>query len=340
MARNRFSRLTFFCRWASLLKVNMQTIYTRTITSEAKKRGINIDFIDRETPVFVLKHAGASVRCFNALTDKVGAVSFQLADDKHLANRFLGRYGFPVPKQIKYSGFEEAQEFLQKYKSIVVKPCREWGGRGVAVAVRTVSELRQAVLRARRFGEDLVLEECVEGEDNRLIFVNGSFVAAIRRVPASVTGDGKKNIRCLIQQQNARNHRDDANSLIPLDNETRRTLISFGLAYSSVPRKGQVVQVRRTSNYHTGGAVEDITESVDADLMREGQKIARLFAIPVMGIDFMVNAKQGRHWVIETSPDLAISPPEGHRVVGHFFDYLFPETRLKRKNIAGKKKAG
>lgn len=317
----------------------MNTIYTRTITNEAKKRGIGIDFINREMPIFVLKHGGTSVRCFNALTDKVGAVSFQLADDKHLANQFLGRYGFPVPKQIKYSGFDKAQEFLQKCKSIVVKPCREWGGRGVAVAVRTISELRQAVLRARRFGEDLVLEEYVEGEDRRLIFVNGAFVAAIRRVPAMVTGNGQNDIRRLIQQQNARNHKIDTSNIIPLDNETRRTLTSFGLTYNSVPRKGQMVQVRRTSNYHTGGTVEDITDSVDADLIRAGQKIAKLFGIPVIGIDFIVNAKQDRHWIIETSPDLAISPPEGHRVLGHFFDYLFPEKKLKRRNVARKKKA-
>jgi D-alanine-D-alanine ligase-like ATP-grasp enzyme len=317
----------------------VDTIYTRTITDEAKKRGINIEVIDRETPVFILKHGGASVRCFNALTDKVGAVSFQLADDKHLANRFLSRYGFPVPKQIKYSGFEKAQEFLQKCKSIVVKPCRQWGGRGVAVAVKTISELRQAILRARRFGEDLVLEEYVEGDDHRLIFVNGSFVAAIKRVPAGVAGDGKKNIRQLIQQQNARNHRADSSSIIPLDNETRRALASFGLTYNSIPRNGETVQVRRTSNYHTGGTVEDITGSVDAELVRQGQKIAKLFGIPVMGIDFLVNARQDRHWIIEASPDLAISPPEGHRVVGPFLDYLFPETRPKRKKTARKKKA-
>lgn len=317
----------------------MNTIYTRTITNEAKKRGIGVEIIDRETPVFVLKHGGVSVRCFNALTDKVGAVSFQLANDKYLANHFLGRYGFPVPKQIKYTGFEKAQEFLQKCKSIVVKPCREWGGRGVAVGVRTISELRQAILRARRFGEDLILEEYVEGEDHRLIFVAGAFVAAIRRMPAFVTGNGKNNLRKLIQQQNTRNRRHDAGNIIPLDNETRRTLKSFGLAFNNVPRKGQAVQVRRTSNYHTGGTVEDITDSVDADLVRHGQKIAKLFGIPVIGIDFLVNTRLGRHWIIETSPDLAISPPEGHRVVGHFFDYLFPMTKIKRESADSRVKA-
>lgn len=309
----------------------MNTVYTKTITDEARKRGISIEVIDRETPIFVLKHGGVSVRCYNALTDRVGAVSFQLANNKHLANRFLARYGFPVPKQVKYSGFEKAHEFLQRCKPVVVKPCCEWGGRGVAVAVRTVSELRQAILRARRFGEDLILEEYVEGEDNRLIFVVGAFVAAIRRIPAVVTGNGRTNLRMLIQQQNARNRKVDPSNIIPLDNETRRALASSGFSYSSVPRKGLAVQVRRTSNFHTGGTVEDITDSVDGDLVRQGQKIAGLFGVPLIGIDFLVNARQGRHWIIEASPDLAISPPEGHRVVGPFLDHLFPETKSRRR---------
>ncbi len=318
--------------------LSMNTIYTRTITDEAKKRGISVEVIDRETPIFILKRGDLAVRCYNALTDRVGAVSFQMADDKHLANRFLGRYGFPVPKQVKYSGFEKAQEFLQKCKSVVVKPCRQWGGRGVVVAVQTVSELRQAVLRTRSFGEDLVLEEYVEGDDHRLIFVNGAFVAAIKRIPAVVTGDGKNDIRRLIQQQNARNRRIDSSNMIPLDNETRRSLAAFNLAYSSIPQNGQAVQVRRTSNYHTGGTIEDITESVNPDLVRQGLKIARLFGIPVIGIDFLVNVKLGRHWVIEASPDLAISPPEGHRVVGPFFDWLFPETKPRRRKSGKTKK--
>jgi D-alanine-D-alanine ligase-like ATP-grasp enzyme len=316
----------------------MNTIYTRTITDEAKKRGINVEVIDRDTPIFILRRGSTSVRCYNALTDRVGAVSFYLADDKHLANRFIGRYGFPVPRQIKYSGFDKAHEFLQKCKSIVVKPCRQWGGRGVAVAVRTVSDLRQAILRARKFGEDIILEECVEGEDNRLIFVGGEFVAAIRRVPASVTGNGKLSIRKLIKIQNAKNKRNDAGNIIPLDNETRRALASFGLNYNFVPQDGQAVQVRRTSNFHTGGTVDDITETVDPELVRQGRKIAKLFAIPVIGIDFLVNSSQNRHWIIEVSADLAISPPEGHRVIDPFFDCLFPKVKAVRARPRKSKK--
>jgi hypothetical protein len=94
-----------------------------------------------------------------------------------------------------------------------------------------------------------------------------------------------------------------------------------------VPRKGKIVTVRLTSNYHTGGSVIESTETESDSLVREAQKIARLFDVPVLGVDFLVNSQTGRHWVIELSPDLAISPPEGQKVARHFLDYLFPETK-------------
>ncbi|MFA5043261.1 MAG: hypothetical protein WC381_05665 [Kiritimatiellia bacterium] len=307
--------------------LRVKTVYTTTITQEARRRGIGIEVIDAETPIFILKHGDRKIRCYNSLTDRVGAVSFYMSQDKHLANVFLARHGFPVPMQMKYSRLDRAMAFLAKWKSVVVKPCREWGGRGVAVAVTTMADLKRAIERARKFSEDVIVEQYVEGVDHRLIFVDGRFVAAIRREPACVVGNGASSIRSLILQQNARAGHADAGNRIPLDAETRRNLVAFGLDYGSVPCKGTVVQVRRTSNYHTGGSVIETTETVSAELVREAQKIAHLLAVPVIGVDFLVNSQTGRHWVIELSPDLAISPPEGAKVARHFIDYLFPETK-------------
>lgn len=305
----------------------MNTVYTTTITQEARRRGIGIEVIDAQTPVFILKHNGRQMRCYNSLTDRVGAVTFHLAQDKRLAHVFLERYGFPVPRQIKYDCWASAQAFLEKYKSVVVKPCREWGGRGVSVAVTTGVDLKGAIARALKFGGDVIVEQYVEGQDQRLIFVDGLFVAAIQREPAFVVGNGTSSIRALILRKNARAGNHENGNRIPLDAETRRNLAALGLGYGSVPRKGVSVRVRLTSNYHTGGSVSEITDSVSADLVREGQKIVRLFDVPVLGVDFMVNPQTSRHWVIELSPDLAISPPEGKKVAQHFLNYLFPETK-------------
>lgn len=303
----------------------MDTVYTTTITDEAKRRGIDIEVIDRVTPLFVLSHGGRRVRCYNALTDRVGAVTFELAQSKRLANQFLKKHGIPVPDQIVLRDLGQAERFMRKHGAIVVKPSREWGGRGVAVGVRTGRDLRCAVADARKVSDEcILLEQCVEGVDQRLILMDYRFVAAIERRPARVVGTGHDTIRALIKRKNAR--AADPSNKVPLNAETGRNLKSLGLAWDEVPAKGQRVQVRLTSNYHTGGSVRVVTRSVSVELARAAERIARLFEVPVFGIDFLVNRKTSQWWVIETSPDLAISPPEGKEVAKRFLDYLFPET--------------
>jgi D-alanine-D-alanine ligase-like ATP-grasp enzyme len=94
-----------------------------------------------------------------------------------------------------------------------------------------------------------------------------------------------------------------------------------------VPAAGQSVRVRLTSNYHTGGDVDVITDEVSRKLVSLAGRAAKALGVPVIGIDFLVDESTGRHWLIELSPDLAISPPEGEEVARHFIDYLFPETK-------------
>ena len=305
----------------------MNTPYTTTITTEARRRGIRIQVIDPVTPIFVLRHAGKSVRCYNALTDRVGAVTFHMSQNKRLANVFLSQRGFPVPAQEAFTSLEAARRFLKRHRAIVVKPCTQWGGRGVSVAVRTETELDEAVRRARRFEEEIVIEECVAGVDYRLIFVDFKFVAAIRRRPATVVGNGRDTIRQLIVRRNGEERPRDPSHIIPVDAETGRNLAALGLSWRTVPKAGREVQVRLTSNYHTGGSIDMVTDTVSRKLVSVAQRAARALNVPVIGIDFLVDERRGTHRIIELSPDLAISPPEGEEVAKQFLDYLFPETR-------------
>ena len=308
--------------------MDMNSIYTTTITDEAKKRGIRIKVLDEWMPIFILKKGRKSVRCFNALTDNVGAASFVMAQNKGAANSFLRKHGIPVPAQESFESMGKAIRFLRKHKCIVIKPAAQWGGRGVSVAVRTVADLKHAIQRARRFEEDVLLEQCVEGEDFRLIFVNYKFVAAIRRCQAIVEGDGFSSVLALIRRFNRMERKIDPSHQIPMDSETKRALALSSMNYRTVPQKGRIVQVRLNSNYHTGGAVEIVTNTVDRRLVKEAGKIVRLLGIPVIGIDFLHDVSKSKYWVIELSPDLAISPPEGEEVARRFLDYLFPGSRM------------
>jgi D-alanine-D-alanine ligase-like ATP-grasp enzyme len=305
----------------------MNSVYTTTISAEARRRGIAIEVIDPVAPIFILKHGGRRVRCYNALTDQVGAVTFHMTQNKRLANVFLKSHGFPVPPQQAFTDMESAEHFLKRYRNIVVKPCTQWGGRGVSVAVRTATELVRAIRFARQFEEEIILEQCVSGVDYRLIFVDFKFVAAIRRRPARVMGNGGDTIRKLIRVRNAEERKTDPSHMIPVDAETGRNLQRMGLGWDTIPKVGQCVQVRLTSNYHTGGEIDVVTKTVSRKLVRLAGQAVKALGVPVIGIDFLVNEKTGKAWLIELSPDLAISPPEGGEVARHFVDYLFPETK-------------
>ena len=301
----------------------MQSIYTTTITDEARKRGIRIKVLDEHMPIFVLTKGRKNVRCFNALTDKVGAASFVMAQNKRAANSFLRKHDIPVPAQESFFDIKQAMRFLRKFENIVVKPSTQWGGRGVSVGIKTSAELKYAICEAQKYEDDVVLEQYVRGEDFRLIFVNYKFVAAIRRRPAVIIGDGHSSVQSLIKRFNNVEKKIDPSHQIPIDVETKRALRQIRMSFGAIPPKNASVQVRLNSNYHTGGMVDVMSDKIDRRLLVLAKKVVRLVGIPVIGVDFLCDTIRNRYWVIELSPDLAISPPEGPEVARHFIKYLF-----------------
>jgi len=267
----------------------MLTPYTTTITDEARRRGIRVTLInpDPDLPIFDLSRGGKTVRCFNALTDQVGAATYHLVNNKRACRAWLARRGIPVPAQHAYDDArpDEALAFLRLHAPLVVKPCAQWGGRGVSMGVRTPAELRAAVRFARRYEPDVILEETVPGDDLRVILVGGELAAAIRRTPAAVTGDGTHTLRQIILRHNARRREEDPSNLIPWNAETRRNLAELGRSPDDVPAAGERVRVRLTNNYHTGGTVEIVTASVSARALKIARRIARELALPLVGVE-------------------------------------------------------
>lgn len=302
------------------------TTYTTTLTDEALRRGIRVALVnpDPDLPIFDLSCNGKTVRCFNALTDRVGAATYHLVNNKRACHDWLKSVRIPVPEQIPYDDARPgaALAFLRDHAPVVVKPCMQWGGRGISMGVRTPEALHAAVRFARRYETDVILEETIPGEDLRVILVGGELAAAIRRHPAAVTGDGVHTLLQLIRRRNAQRRKEDPSNVIPWNAETRHNLEELGRTPDDVPAPGEQVRVRLTNNYHTGGTVDVVTGHVPPRALALAQRIARDLRLPLVGVDFLLGRR--RCTVIEVSPDMAISPPEGETVAKRFLDYLFP----------------
>ncbi|MBZ0161610.1 MAG: N-acetylglutaminylglutamine synthetase [Notoacmeibacter sp.] len=301
--------------------------YARIIIKEARLRGIHVEIIDAEGGLFRLSYGGVSVRCRESLSELTSAVAMSICDDKAATRRIVQAAGVAVPAQIAASaGKAGIEAFLASHGAVVVKPARGEQGHGVAVGLTTFEEIEQAIAKARQIADDVLIEQCVEGSDLRLIVINYSLVAAAIRRPPMVIGDGRRSVRELIAAQcRRRAAATGGESTIPMDEETERTIAAAGHTLDTVLPLDEELTVRKTANLHTGGTIHDVTDHVNPVLLDAAVKAARAISIPVVGIDFMVKSpREAEYAFIEANERPGLANHEPQPTAERFVDLLFP----------------
>jgi GNAT-family acetyltransferase (TIGR03103 family) len=304
--------------------------YADIIVNEARRRGIRVEIIDSDLALFALIHGGVRIRCRESLTDLTSAVSFTICDDKRLTRRAFETAGLHMPA-CRVAGDEAAdRDFLFEHGRIVVKPARGEQGKGVAVDVRTEGDLAKAVRAAAKVCPDVLLEELAEGEDLRVIVIDGEVVAAAVRKPAMITGNGRHTVGQLIKKYNRRRAAaTGGESRIPLDTETKRCIHAAGLDLSSTVPDGEQLVVRKAANLHTGGTIHDVTPELNPHLADVSVAAAKALGIPVVGLDLIVRDVRGPDYVlIEANERPGLANHEPQPTAEKFIDLLFPQTAL------------
>ncbi|MDQ4060259.1 MAG: N-acetylglutaminylglutamine synthetase, partial [Pseudomonadota bacterium] len=302
--------------------------YARIIINEARRRGIGVDIVDEPSNLFRLSLGGRSVLCRESLTSAATAVAMTICDDKALTRRILAQAGLRVPDQCVASDDAAITSFLETYGAVVVKPARGEQGRGIAVNLTEIGEVRTAVEAARRHCETVLLEEFVSGHDVRIVVIDFEVVAAAIRRPAQVVGTGLHSISELIEKQSRRRAAaTGGESKIPLDAETERCVRAAGYDMDAVLPAGTTLAVRRTANLHTGGTIHDITDQIHPDLAEAAVQAARAIDIPVVGLDLIVPDIMGPdYWFIEANERPGLANHEPQPTAERLIDMLFPNT--------------
>lgn len=303
-------------------------VYATIIVDEARRRGIAVDVLDAEEGYFRLTFGGRSITCRESLSDMTTAIAMSRCADKMLTRRVLQAAGLSVPDQQLADGKEHNRRFLERYRSIVVKPVSGEQGKGITVDVRKVKDLEKAIETAKRFDHRVLLEQFVHGQDLRIIVINNEVVAAAVRRPARVTGTGRHSIADLIERQSQRRARaTGGESHIPLDAETERCVRASGYKLGDVLPAGKTINVRKTANLHTGGTIHDVTARLHPSLAVAAIEGAKALEIPVVGFDFLVpSVSKPDYVVIEANERPGLANHEPQPTAERFIDLLFPQT--------------
>ncbi|CAN5346812.1 N-acetylglutaminylglutamine synthetase [soil metagenome] len=303
--------------------------YARIVVDEAHRRGVAVDIVDADAGLLQLSYGGRSVSTRESLSDLTSAVAMTRCDDKALTRRLLAGAGIAVPEGQLVEHGDADTAFLLAQGQIVVKPARGEQGKGITVGVTDPEQLGRAIEEARQVCPDVLLEELVEGDDLRVLVIDYRVVAAAVRRPPEVVGDGRHTAAELIDAQSRRRERaTGGESAIPMDDQTVDTLGAQGVAPDEVVEEGQVLQVRRTANLHTGGTIHDVTDRLHPALAEAAVTAAEVLEIPVVGMDLLVKAvDQPDYVIIEANERPGLANHEPQPTAQAFLDLLFPRTR-------------
>ncbi len=231
-----------------------------------------------------------------AETDMTSAVAESIAQDKELTKRLLQSAGVPVPNGRPVTDAEDAwaaacEIGIENGVAVVVKPQDGNQGKGVAVNLTTREQVLAAYAVAYKISDDVLVERFITGQDHRFLVVGNKLIAAARREPPMVIGDGVQTVRQLVDQVNAdpRRGTGHATSLtkIRFDDIALARLAEDGMTAESVPAKGQRVILRNNANLSTGGSATDVTDDVHPDFASRAIAAAQMVGLDIAGVDIV-----------------------------------------------------
>jgi len=224
-----------------------------------------------------------------AETDTTGVIAEDIAQDKNLTKKLLHAAGVPVPLGQPVTSLEQGWTVAQKIGfPVVVKPKDGNQGKGVTVNIVERGAYEAAYAAAARYGIVMV-EKYLPGHDYRLLVVGKRLVAAARREPPLVVGDGVHTVRELVDLVNADPRRGEghATSLtrIRFDDIAVARLRAQGLEPTSLPEKGRRVVLRDNANLSTGGTATDVTDDVHPEVAARAILAAEQIGLDICGVD-------------------------------------------------------
>ena len=322
---------------------------TMSLVKAAEER--NIPWLRlNEQSLLQLGHGKYQQRIQATVTGKTSHIAVELASDKEETNKILGSLGLPVPRQELVQSEGAARRAARKIGfPVVTKPYNGNHGRGISIKLGTDEDVVEGFLKAKEISRSVIVETFCEGDDHRLLVVNGELVAATKRTPGHVVGDGTHSIRELVEIVNQDPRRgvghEKVLTRIELDAQADMMMARVEVTADSVPEAGRVIYLRSTANLSTGGTATDVTDIIHPDNREMAVRAIKAIGLDVGGVDFLsTNIAESYKTIgggiceVNAAPGfrMHVAPSEGkpRDAAGPVIDMLFPQGAPSRVPIA------
>lgn len=318
---------------------------TGSIIEEAESRGIPWMRLNKYS-LCQLGYGVNQKKVQATVASTTSNIGVEIACDKEDTKFLLEEAEVPVPKGeiVKTErGLEDAVKYVGY--PLVVKPISGNHGRGITTNIVNWEEALPAFEAAKKVSNSVIIEKYITGDDYRLLVIDYKLVAASKRTPAHVVGDGKSTIEQLIEIVNQDPKRgyghEKVLTMIEVNDLTMGILKEAGKTLKSVLKKGEVFNLKDTANLSTGGTAEDVTDIIHPYNKFMAERIAKIIDLDICGIDIMTTdigqplpETGGAVLEVNAGPGfrMHLAPAKGlpRNVAGHVIDMLYPPGSTSR----------
>lgn len=314
---------------------------TGSIIEEAESRGIPWIRLNKYS-LCQLGYGANQKRIQATVTSETSSIGVELACDKEDTKHLLEQAEVEVPKGeiiSKESSLKAACDYVGY--PLVIKPIDGNHGRGITVDINTYEEALEGYHEAKEVSRRVIVEKYITGEDFRLLVINHVLVAAAKRTPAHVIGNGKNTIVELVEEVNKDPRRGYGHekelTAITINSLTKTIIADAGYTEDSVLPDGERLILKDTANLSTGGTAEDVTDRVHPANVSMAERISKIIDLDICGIDIMASAISkplsetgGAVLEVNAGPGfrMHLAPTTGlpRNVAAPVVDKLFPQT--------------
>ena len=318
---------------------------TGSIVEEAVAR--DIPWIRLGTNSLVQLGYGVNQMRFQAtITCKTSNIAVDIACNKEETKRMLDMASIPVASGSICFDEEGLKNTIDKIGyPIVLKPLDGNHGKGASINVTTWEEALAGLVYAQQYSRRVIVEKFITGFDFRVLIIDNKLVAAAKRVPANVVGDGKSSIQQLIEITNQDPRRgyghENVLTQIDIDRDSLDLLEKMNYTVDSIPRSGETVYLKSTANLSTGGTSVDVTDMMHPENIFLCERISRVIGLDICGVDIMAEnltqpLKENGGCILEVNAApgfrMHLAPSEGlpRNVASPVIDMLYPPGKASR----------
>ena len=314
----------------------------KSLLEKAVELGIKIKFIPSK-PTLIKLTFDKKVVFIKSGRVPLSKIMGSLTRNKELTKTVLNEIGVKTPRGIVAKSFKEALPLITKNKlsyPLITKPLDGSLAAGVTWNIQSKGELEKAIrfLKQTTKSKSFLVEEMFLGDEFRVLVFNKKVVSCVKKIPATIMGDGNSNIRKLINNFNKKRIKGFE---IKLDKIAENTLKKNNLTLKSVIPRRFVLKLRNNLNMSDGGRCIECTKEMHPHFKMISEKAIEALGMTYGGIDFMtkdITKNNNDYVILEVNPNPHYNMHEKPLVEGKGIDVslnilksIFPEIKKSKK---------